>query len=134
MQTQLTTPNAFRVAAEGRHEPTRTGYIITTDAGTVATWLIKRFTSDGQRREGPRNEMLRASPREFANSQFAVPAVRVTLDLVSMAEQPVEPAVRFYEPDEAAKRARPLPPRQELVLDDVTDEEWTAFYEALAET
>ena len=41
--------------------------------------------------------------------------------------------MRVYPPDEALERARPLPPRDRLVVEDVTDEEWTAFKEALAE-
>jgi len=53
---------------------------------------------------------------------------------VSSVEQPEEPAVRIYPPDEAIKRARPLPPRDRLVIEDVPDEEWAAFQEALAGT
>jgi hypothetical protein len=36
--------------------------------------------------------------------------------------------------DEALKRARPLPRRDEFVIVDVPDDEWAAFQEALAET
>ena len=39
-----------------------------------------------------------------------------------------------YQPDEALERARPLPPRDRLVIGDVPDEEWVAFQEALAGT
>jgi hypothetical protein len=53
---------------------------------------------------------------------------------VSSVEQLEEPAVRIYQPDEAIKRARPLPPRDRLVIEDVPDEEWAAFQEALAGT
>jgi len=35
-------------------------------------------------------------------------------------------------PDEALRRAQPLPPRERLVID-VPQDEWTAFQEALAE-
>ncbi len=52
---------------------------------------------------------------------------------VSTVEQPEEPSVRFYPPDEAIKRARPLPAREDLIIEGVTDEEWSAFQEALAE-
>ncbi len=52
---------------------------------------------------------------------------------MSTVEQPEEPTVRVYPPAEALKQARPLPPRDRLVLDDITDEEWKAFQEALAE-
>ncbi len=41
--------------------------------------------------------------------------------------------MQVYAPDEARTHARPLPPREELVVKDVTDEEWKAFQEALAE-
>jgi hypothetical protein len=53
---------------------------------------------------------------------------------VSSVEQPNEPAIRFYPPDEALKRARPLPPRAERAIEGLTDEEWEAFQKALAET
>lgn len=40
----------------------------------------------------------------------------------------------FTPPEEARRHARPLPRREELVIEDVPDEEWDAFQEALAET
>jgi hypothetical protein len=52
---------------------------------------------------------------------------------VSSVEQPEVPIVRVFEPDAALKRARPLPPSERLVIEDVPDEEWAAFQEALAE-
>lgn len=55
------------------------------------------------------------------------------LRFVSTVEQPEEPIVRVYQPDQALKHARPLPPRDRLVIEDVPDEEWTAFREALAD-
>jgi hypothetical protein len=48
-------------------------------------------------------------------------------------EQPEEPTVVVRPPDEALRRARPLPPRDDLVIPDVTAEEWARFMEALAE-
>lgn len=48
---------------------------------------------------------------------------------MSTVEQPDEPTVRVYPPDEALKRAKPLPAR--LQIEDVSDEEWKAFQEAL---
>ncbi|HET7387613.1 MAG TPA: hypothetical protein VFJ19_13230 [Nocardioidaceae bacterium] len=36
-------------------------------------------------------------------------------------------------PDEALRSARRLPPREHLVLEEVSDEEWAAFTEALTE-
>jgi len=59
---------------------------------------------------------------------------RRTLVVVSTVEQPAEPTVRVYAPDEALKRARPLPARDRLVVEDVTDDEWKAFQEALADS
>jgi hypothetical protein len=53
---------------------------------------------------------------------------------VSTVEQPEEPAVRAYPPQEALKRARPLPAHERLVVEDVSDDEWKAFQEALAES
>jgi hypothetical protein len=41
--------------------------------------------------------------------------------------------LRVYPPDEALRSARPLPLREHLVIEDVSDEEWAAFLEALAE-
>lgn len=52
---------------------------------------------------------------------------------VSTVEQPDEPAVRFYPAEEALDRARPLPSPDELEIEGLTDEEWVAFQEALAE-
>jgi hypothetical protein len=52
---------------------------------------------------------------------------------VSIAEQPDEPRVRVYPPDEALQRAQPLPSRERLVIEDVPQNDWTAFQEALAE-
>jgi hypothetical protein len=53
---------------------------------------------------------------------------------VSSVEQPNEPGLRIYQPDEALKHARPLPTRDRLIIEDVSDEQWAAFQEALAET
>lgn len=36
-------------------------------------------------------------------------------------------------PEEAVRRARPLPGGDELALEDITDDEWDAFQQALAE-
>lgn len=52
---------------------------------------------------------------------------------MSSVEQSEEPVVRTYTPDEAIKRARPLPPRDRLVIEDVSEEEWAAFQAALAD-
>ena len=52
---------------------------------------------------------------------------------VSMAEPEREPSIVIYPPEEALRRAQPLPAREDLVDDDLTEEEWTRFQEALAE-
>jgi hypothetical protein len=52
---------------------------------------------------------------------------------VSVAEQTPEPHLTVLPPADAARRARPLPSDDEMTLDDVTDEEWDAFQQALAE-
>ena len=52
---------------------------------------------------------------------------------MSTVEQPDESRVHVYPPAEALKSARPLPKREDLVIEDVSDEEWAAFLEALAE-
>jgi hypothetical protein len=55
-------------------------------------------------------------------------------DLLSSVEEPEEPRLHFYPPEEGLRRARPLPPREERGLgDDMTDEEWEAFQKALSE-
>jgi hypothetical protein len=56
-----------------------------------------------------------------------------TLVPVSTVEQPEEPTVRFFPADEALKRARPLPSAKELEIEGLTEDEWAAFQEALAE-
>jgi hypothetical protein len=56
------------------------------------------------------------------------------MGVVATLEQPGEPEVRTYAPEEALRRSRPLPGREDLVVTDVPDDEWAAFQEALAET
>lgn len=51
---------------------------------------------------------------------------------MSIAEQSDEPRVAVYPPDEALRRAQPLP-REHLVIEDVPQDDWTASQEALAE-
>jgi hypothetical protein len=58
---------------------------------------------------------------------------RPTLFVVTIAEQPAEPRVRVYPPEEALRRAQPLPPRDRLVIGDVPQDDWEAFREALDE-
>jgi hypothetical protein len=42
--------------------------------------------------------------------------------------------LQVYPPDEALRSARPLPRGEDLVVENIPDEEWGAFQEALAET
>jgi len=55
------------------------------------------------------------------------------MSAVSVLEQPGQPNLLVFEPEEGLRRAMPLPAEDELVIEDVTDEEWEAFHEALAE-
>ena len=41
--------------------------------------------------------------------------------------------VRVYVPEDAIRNARPLPRREDFVIEDTPEEEWTAFLEALAQ-
>ena len=52
---------------------------------------------------------------------------------MTIAEQPAEPRVRVYPPEEALRRAQPLPPRDRLVIEDIPQDDWKAFQEALDE-
>lgn len=52
---------------------------------------------------------------------------------MSIVEQPEQPRLHVYPPKEALSRARPLPRREDLVIEGVPDDEWMAFQEALAE-
>ena len=56
-----------------------------------------------------------------------------TLGCVSVLEQPGHSHLLVFEPEEGLRRAKPLPAEDELLIEDVTDEEWEAFHEALAE-
>lgn len=48
-------------------------------------------------------------------------------------EQPDEPGLLVLPPEQALAAARPLPSRDRLVIEDVTDEEWATFFAALTE-
>lgn len=50
---------------------------------------------------------------------------------MSTVEQPRDPKLHVYPPEEALKSARPLPRREDLVITDVPDDEWAAFLEVL---
>ena len=52
---------------------------------------------------------------------------------MSTAEHPDEPRVTVYPPEEALRRAGPLPAQERLVLEHVSEDDWAAFQEALAE-
>ncbi|MGH9223825.1 MAG: hypothetical protein ACRD2W_08590 [Acidimicrobiales bacterium] len=53
---------------------------------------------------------------------------------MSVVEQPEEPHLRLYAvDDERLWESRPRLRAQEFALEDVTNEEWEAFYSALAD-
>lgn len=52
---------------------------------------------------------------------------------VSVLEQPGQPRFLVLEPEEGLRQAMALPAEEDLVIEDVTDEEWKAFHEAIAE-
>ena len=51
---------------------------------------------------------------------------------MSVVPAPDEPHLTVLSPDEAFRRARPLPSDEEMAIDGLTDDEWTAFAQALA--
>jgi len=51
---------------------------------------------------------------------------------VPSVERDPEPRLHVWSPDEAVAHAHPLPSPTEFVVDEVTPEEWDAFYAALA--
>jgi len=66
-------------------------------------------------------------------ARLVLPLTR-RMGIVATLEQPGEPEVRAYPPEDALRRSRPLPSREDLVVTDVPDDQWAAFQEALAET
>jgi hypothetical protein len=53
---------------------------------------------------------------------------------VSVVPHPDEPTgLTVLPPEEALKRARPLPSDEEMAIEGLTDHEWKAFEKALAE-
>lgn len=55
------------------------------------------------------------------------------LGTVTTVEQVPEPQLPVLPPEEALRRARPLPRRAQLVLEDVPAAEWDKFQQALTE-
>lgn len=52
---------------------------------------------------------------------------------MSITSQPDEPSgLTVLPPEEALRRALPAPTAEELEIEGLTDEEWTAFEQALA--
>jgi hypothetical protein len=53
---------------------------------------------------------------------------------MSIATHPEEPVgLTVLSPDDALDRALPAPSAQDLEIEDLTDQEWTAFQRALSE-
>ncbi|MBN9610881.1 MAG: hypothetical protein J0I11_16375 [Actinobacteria bacterium] len=48
-------------------------------------------------------------------------------------EQPEEPHLLVLPPEQALAAARPLPDRDHMVIEGVSEEEWDVFFAALAE-
>jgi hypothetical protein len=67
---------------------------------------------------------------EMAGRGGPKPPSRAHLEAMSVTPIPDEyPGLTFFEPEEALRRARPLPSDAELA----TDDEWKAFEKALAQ-
>jgi len=57
-----------------------------------------------------------------------------TLDEVTVVPRPEEPVgLTVLPPEEALRRARPLPSDSEMAIEGLTEDEWKAFEQALAE-
>lgn len=52
---------------------------------------------------------------------------------MSGVPNPDQPSLTVLAPEEALKRALPLPSDDEMALEGLTEDEWTAFGQALAE-
>lgn len=71
--------------------------------------------------------------RRFRSRTLPDPPV-LDLVLMSVVPHPDEPTgLTVLPPEEALKRARPLPSDHEMAIEGLTDDEWTAFEKALAE-
>jgi hypothetical protein len=53
--------------------------------------------------------------------------------LVTRVEQPKQPRMEVLQPADALHRAAELPRRDQLVIEDVPDLDWTRFQQALTE-
>lgn len=52
---------------------------------------------------------------------------------MSVVEEPAEPTLVVLPPEEALRRARPLPSVEELTIEGLTTDEWNALNAVLAE-
>lgn len=52
---------------------------------------------------------------------------------MSVVPNPDQPSLTVLAPEEALKRALPLPSDDDMALEGLTEDEWTAFEQALAE-
>ncbi len=52
---------------------------------------------------------------------------------MTIAEQPAEPRVKVYPPEEPFGVPNRFPPRDRLVIEDVPQDDWKAFQEELDE-
>jgi hypothetical protein len=53
---------------------------------------------------------------------------------MSTNEQPHRPTGGWYPPEEALQHAQLLPPPADMLIEDLTDEEWDAFVAAINDT
>jgi len=74
------------------------------------------------------------TPTEAEPKNLEAAAEGPYTELMSTLHEPPEPEVRAYPPEEALRRSRLLPRREDLLVDQVPADEWVAFQEALAET
>jgi hypothetical protein len=80
----------------------------------------------------PQPDVSHASPKQ--SQGFGVEADALyTGEAMSVREEPQDSSFTVVTPAEALMRARPLPLPQDLVIEDVSDVQWQAFWEALAD-
>lgn len=80
-----------------------------------------------RRSGGSRNQCGWAVPRASCVPSFG------TLKGMSVVEEPRDPVLVVVQPDEALRRARPLPSADDLRIEGLTPEEWRALNAVLAE-
>jgi hypothetical protein len=72
-------------------------------------------------------------PTAVISQEGGTAANCLTLGGVTTVESAPEPELPVLPPEEALRRARPLPRRAQLVVEGVSPEEWGEFQQALTE-